>query len=101
MLDTLEKVGPYGTGHVPPLFVLPRHRLADARAVGTNHIRVDLTSESGGRIQAMAFRAVDTTLGEFLFKNRGKTLHVAGSVSGNYWNGNRSVQFRITDAAIA
>ncbi len=101
LLDTLEKAGPYGTGHVPPLFVLPRHRLADARAVGTNHIRVDLTSESGGRIQAMAFRAVDTTLGEFLFKNRGKTLHVAGSVSGNYWNGNRSVQFRITDAAIA
>ncbi|PLP60899.1 single-stranded-DNA-specific exonuclease RecJ [Mesorhizobium loti] len=101
LLDTLEKAGPYGTGHVQPLFVLPRHRLADARAVGTNHIRVDLTSESGGRIQAMAFRAVDTTLGEFLFKSRGKTLHVAGSVSGNYWNGSRSVQFRITDAAIA
>lgn len=101
LLDALEKAGPFGTGHVPPLFVLPRHRLADARAVGTNHIRADLTSESGGRIQAMAFRAVDTALGDFLFKNRGKTLHVAGSVSGNYWNGSRSVQFRITDAAIA
>lgn len=101
LLDTLEKAGPFGTGHVSPLFVLPRHRLADARAVGINHIRADLVSESGGRIQAMAFRAGDTTLGQFLFNNRGRTLHVAGSVSGNYWNGNRSVQFRIIDAAMA
>ncbi|WP_192257204.1 single-stranded-DNA-specific exonuclease RecJ [Mesorhizobium caraganae] len=101
LLDALEKAGPFGAGHVAPVFALPRHRLADARTVGTNHIRADLQSESGGRIQAIAFRAVDTALGEFLFKNRGKTIHVAGSLSGNYWNGNRSVQFRISDAAKA
>lgn len=101
LLDALEKAGPFGAGHVAPVFALPRHRLADARPVGTNHIRVELQSESGGRIQAIAFRAVDTALGEFLFKNRGKTVHVAGSLSGNYWNGNRTVQFRITDAATA
>ncbi|MBB6410917.1 single-stranded-DNA-specific exonuclease RecJ [Mesorhizobium sangaii] len=101
LLDALEKAGPFGAGHAAPVFVLPRHRLADARPVGTNHIRVELQSESGGRIQAIAFRAVDTALGEFLFKNRGKTVHVAGSLSGNYWNGNRTVQFRIIDAARA
>ena len=101
LLDALEKAGPFGAGHVAPVFALPRHRLADARTVGTNHIRADLQSESGGRIQAIACRAVDTALGEFLFKNRGKTIHVAGSLSGNYWNGNRSVQFRISDAAKA
>lgn len=101
LLDALEQAGPFGAGHVAPVFALPRHRLADARPVGTNHIRVELQSESGGRIQAIAFRAVETALGEFLFKNRGKTIHVAGSLSGNYWNGNRTVQFRITDAARA
>ncbi|TPI59947.1 single-stranded-DNA-specific exonuclease RecJ [Mesorhizobium sp. B3-1-7] len=101
LLDALEKAGPFGAGHIAPVFVLPRHRLADARAIGTNHIRVDLQSQSGGKIQAMAFRAVDTALGEFLFKNRGRTVHIAGSLSGNYWNGNRTVQFRISDAALA
>ncbi|RWM88594.1 MAG: single-stranded-DNA-specific exonuclease RecJ [Mesorhizobium sp.] len=101
LLDALEKAGPFGAGHVAPVFALPRHRLADARPVGTNHIRAELQSESGGRIQAIAFRAVDTTLGEFLFKNRGKPVHVAGSLSGNHWNGNRTVQFRIVDAALA
>ncbi len=101
LLDTLEKAGPFGAGHVAPTFVLPRHMLSDARPVGVNHIRVDLRSESGGRIQAMAFRAVDTALGEFLFKNRGSTIHVAGTLSGNYWNGTRRVQFRVVDAALA
>ncbi|MER8733890.1 single-stranded-DNA-specific exonuclease RecJ [Mesorhizobium sp. M1227] len=101
LLDTLERAGPFGAGHVAPVFALPRHRLVDARAVGSNHIRADLQSESGGRIQAIAFRAVDTALGEFLFKNRGKPVHVAGSLSGNHWNGNRTVQFRIVDAALA
>lgn len=101
LLDALEKAGPFGAGHVAPVFALPRHRLADARLVGTSHIRVDLQSESGGKVQAIAFRAVDTALGDFLFKNRGKTVHVAGSLSGNYWNGNKTVQFRIVDAALA
>jgi single-stranded-DNA-specific exonuclease len=101
LLDALEKAGPFGAGHVAPVFVLPRHRLIDARLVGASHIRVDLQSESGGRVQAIAFRAVDTALGDFLFRNRGETVHVAGSLSGNYWNGNKTVQFRIIDAALA
>ncbi len=101
LLDALERAGPFGMGHVPPLFVLPRHRLADIRPVGTNHLRVNLSSEGGGRLQAMAFRAVETPLGDFLSRNRGNLLHVAGSLSSNYWNGNRTVQFRIVDAAEA
>ena len=101
LLEALERAGPYGSGHAAPLFALPRHRLLDARPVGTGHIRADLQSEAGGRLQGIAFRAVDTALGEFLFDNRGRLLHVAGSLSGNYWNGSRSVQFRILDAAPA
>ncbi|MEP9374154.1 single-stranded-DNA-specific exonuclease RecJ [Mesorhizobium sp. KR1-2] len=101
LLDTLERAGPFGSGHVAPVFVLPRHKLVDARLVGTSHIRADLRSDGGGRIQAIAFRAADTALGDFLFKSRGGTVHLAGSLSSNYWNGNRSVQFRIIDAALA
>lgn len=101
LLDTLESAGPFGTGHVAPLFALPRHRLLDIRPVGANHLRADLASESGGRIQGMAFRSVETPLGDFLARNRGATLHVVGSLSANHWNGSRRVQFRIVDAAPA
>ena len=101
LLETLEKAGPFGAGHVAPVFVLPRHRLDDARLVGANHVRADLRSEGGARIQAIAFRAAGTTLGDFLFASRGRTIHLAGSLSGSYWNGSRRVDFRVIDAALA
>jgi single-stranded-DNA-specific exonuclease len=101
MLDALDKAGPFGQGHPHPVLVLPRHHLIDARPVGAGHVRADLRSDSGGRIQAIAFRAAETPLGDFLFKRRGSSLHVAGALSGNYWNGVRNVQFRIIDAAVA
>ena len=101
LVDALEKAGPFGAGHVAPVFVLPRHRLADVRLVGTSHIRVDLRSESGGRLQGIAFRAAETPIGDFLFRNRDRTVHVAGSISVNHWNGSRTAQFRIIDAALA
>lgn len=101
LLDSLEKAGPYGAGHAPPLFALPRHRLVDLRFVGAGHLRADLRSLSGGRIQAMAFRAENSALGEFLLKHRDRDIHVAGSLSVNHWNGQKSVQMRIGDAASA
>lgn len=101
LFDQLEAAGPFGSGHAQPMLVLPRHRLIDTRVVGNGHLRVDLQSASGGRLQAMAFRAQNSNLGDFLVKNRGATVHVAGCLGDNYWNGNRSVQFRVTDAALA
>ncbi|PWK61835.1 single-stranded-DNA-specific exonuclease RecJ [Aminobacter sp. AP02] len=101
LIDALEKAGPFGAGHVAPVFVLPRHHIVDIRLVGTAHVRVDLRSESGGRLQGIAFRAAETPIGDFLFRNRDRTVHVAGSISVNHWNGSRTAQFRIIDAALA
>jgi single-stranded-DNA-specific exonuclease len=101
LLDLIESAGPYGSGHAQPLLVLPRHTLADVRQAGAAHIRADLRSPAGGRLQAIAFRAVESDLGDFLFANRGNLVHVAGHLSSNWWNGARSIQFRITDAARA
>lgn len=100
LLDALEQAGPFGSGHVAPIFVLPRHSLVDARTVGANHIQASLRADTGRVVRAMAFRAAETPLGQFLFANRGNTIHVAGTLSGNHWNGARTVQFSIIDAAL-
>ncbi|MEP6060261.1 MAG: single-stranded-DNA-specific exonuclease RecJ [Nitratireductor sp.] len=101
LLDVLERAGPYGTGHPQPVFVLPRHQVTDVRPVGQGHLRIALRSGSGGRLQAMAFRSADTDLGRFLLASRGRLIHAAGSLSANYWNGTKSAQFRLSDAAAA
>ncbi|WP_127598760.1 single-stranded-DNA-specific exonuclease RecJ [Nitratireductor alexandrii] len=101
LLDLLERAGPFGTGHPQPVFVLPRHQISDVRPVGQGHLRIALRSGAGGRLQAMAFRSADTDLGRFLMASRGRLIHAAGSLSANYWNGTKSVQFRLSDAAAA
>jgi single-stranded-DNA-specific exonuclease len=101
LLDELEAAGPYGAGHAAPVLALPRHRLADIRFIGNGHMRADLQSASGGRLQAMAFRAENSPIGDFLTRNRGATVHIAGSLASNYWNGSRGIQFRISDLALA
>ena len=102
LAEELERAGPFGPGHPQPMLALPRHRVADVRTVGNGgHLRVELRSEAGGRIAAMAFRAAETDLGAFLTASRGRLVHVAGTLSINYWNGSSSPQLRIVDAAPA
>ncbi|MFH1793914.1 MAG: single-stranded-DNA-specific exonuclease RecJ [Pseudomonadota bacterium] len=100
LAEELERAGPFGPGHPQPMLALPRHRVADVRTVGNGgHLRVELRSEAGGRIAAMAFRAAETDLGAFLTASRGQLVHIAGTLSINYWNGSSSPQLRIVDAA--
>lgn len=101
LIDLLEKAGPYGSGHAQPVFALPLHRILECRYVGTNHIRVTLQAMDGARLEAMAFRAVETDLGRFLLSSRGEQVHVAGTLNADYWQGSRRIQFRISDAARA
>lgn len=101
LVDEIEHAGPYGPGHPQPVFALPRHRIADVRTVGTGHLRVDFRSETGARLEAIAFGASGTPLGDHLFASRGALVHAAGQIGSNYWNGTRRVQFRLVDVAAA
>ncbi len=101
LYETMEKAGPYGSGHPQPVLVLPHHRLVDARMVGTAHVKATLAGADGKRINAIAFRAVGSPLGDFLFNQLGQSMHVAGNLALNHWNGSTTTQFRILDAARA
>ncbi len=101
LIDQLEQAGPYGAGHPQPVFALPAHRIRDARPVGVNHIKVTLEGQDGSRLDAIAFRAQETALGDLLLSSRGVSLHVAGCLSADHWQGNRRVQLRILDATKA
>lgn len=101
LADQLEQAGPYGSGHPQPIFALAAHRLVDARQIGVNHLRLTLEGPDKSRIDGMAFRAADAPLGAFCMSRRGQSLHVAGTVSADQWQGNRRIQFRVSDAAEA
>ncbi|ABQ61026.1 single-stranded-DNA-specific exonuclease RecJ [Brucella ovis ATCC 25840] len=100
LYEALQKAGPYGSAHPQPLLALPHHVLADVRGVGRDHVRVTLRGADGKRVNAIAFRAAEGDLGRFLFNNIGCSVHVAGNLSLNHWNGSVSPQIQILDAAL-
>ncbi|WP_273784597.1 single-stranded-DNA-specific exonuclease RecJ [Brucella intermedia] len=100
LYEALQKAGPYGSAHPQPILALPHHILADVRGVGRDHVRVTLRGADGKRVNAIAFRAAEGDLGRFLFNNIGQSVHVAGNLSLNHWNGSVTPQIQILDAAL-
>jgi single-stranded-DNA-specific exonuclease len=98
---TLAAAGPFGAGNPEPVIALPGHAVAYADEVGQAHVRVRLQAGDGAAIDAIAFRAAGQKLGETLLKNRGRSLHVAGTLVIDRWQGNERMQLRIVDVASA
>lgn len=101
LLRRVEMAGPFGQGNPEPLFVLPDQRVADARIVGSNHLRLRLRSGDGAAIDAIAFRAMDSALGEALFNGRGERFHIAARIGANHFRGVERAETRVVDAARA
>jgi single-stranded-DNA-specific exonuclease len=99
MIGELEKAGPYGSGNPEPLFVLPNHRVTSSAVVGNGHLKLRLQAEDRSQLEAIAFRAADTDLGQLLSGRAGRPVHVAGTLSINHWNGRQTPQMRVVDAA--
>lgn len=101
LASLLERIGPYGSGNPEPRFVIPRARIAHAAPVGKdqNHLRLTLADEGGGKLNAIAFRVVETDLGQALLRHDGAPFHIAGKLRINTWMGKSSAQLLVDDAA--
>lgn len=99
LFDEIEKAGPYGASHPQPMFAMPDHQIIDARVVGADHVKLKLADATASRMEAIAFRAAETPMGQALLAGRGGRFHLAGSLSADYWQGRRRVQMRVIDAA--
>jgi single-stranded-DNA-specific exonuclease len=97
----IARCGPYGSGNPEPLFALPGVKANFASIVGEQHVRCVLTSADGARLQAIAFRALQSELGSTLLNSKGRALHVAATLKAEEWNGATRVQAMIRDAALA
>ena len=100
LVEILNKMAPFGTGNAEPRLVFSGVRIAKVDIVGVDHIRCFITGiDSKKQLSAIAFRCVDTELGQALLKHNGLPLHLVGRLRENNWQGRSSVQLLIDDAA--
>jgi single-stranded-DNA-specific exonuclease len=98
LLETVERLGPFGSNAPEPLFALPNVQAAGARRVGENHIAFEMIGEDGARVRAIAFRVADGPEGQAIQK--GAALHVAGRLRPDTWRGPGKVQIEVADVAL-
>jgi len=100
-IATLARAGPFGAGNPEPIVALPGHTLVYAEEVGQAHVRMRLRSGDGAIINAIAFRAARQKLGTAVLQSRGRSVHVAGCLALDRWQGEEYVQLRVLDVAPA
>jgi single-stranded-DNA-specific exonuclease len=101
LMATIARAGPFGAHNPEPVIALPAHTLAYAEEVGQAHVRARLRAGDGSTIDAIAFRAVGQKLGSALAQSRGRSVHAAGTLCLDRWNGVERVQLRLVDLAPA
>ncbi len=99
LIKELERAGPFGAGNSEPVFAFADQRITDAGEVGQGHVRLRAMGPDGGRLQAIAFRAASSPLGQALLAAKGNVMHLAGTLSIDHWGGQERVQLRLLDAA--
>ncbi len=90
----LGRLGPFGSGNPEPTLLLRNLRIASARIVGTNHLKLALTGRSGPRLDAIGFKMGSL---ESRGISRGEPIDVACALDVNAWNGTERVQLRLKD----
>jgi single-stranded-DNA-specific exonuclease len=101
LITSIARAGPFGAGNAEPIIALPAHTLAYVEEVGQAHVRARLRGGDGTFINAIAFRAAGQKLGNALLQHRGRTVHAAGCLAIDRYQGDERVQLRLLDLAVA
>lgn len=96
--DLVQTISPFGQGAPEPVFAIQNVEITHTRQIGETHLKLTV-EDAGARIDALVWRCIGTPLGDALLQ-RGK-VHLAGRLKDNVWNGRRTAQFEVIDAAAA
>ncbi|MDJ1008397.1 MAG: single-stranded-DNA-specific exonuclease RecJ [Paracoccaceae bacterium] len=101
LVGAIEAAGPFGMAAPAPRYIFADQAILHAREVGQGHLKVSFGDGLGARLDAIAFGALDSALGQALLAHGGGRFHLAGRLDINHWKGSETVQLRLEDAAPA
>jgi single-stranded-DNA-specific exonuclease len=102
LCDALDAAGPYGAGWPAPRVAAGPARLIRPSIVGNGHVRAVAIGSDGKSFKLIAFRAVETELGQALLSSPAdRRWWLAGTIKRDEWNGGNAAEMHLEDASPA
>ena len=102
LVQTLDAAGPYGVGWPAPRVAVGPVRIVKADIVGKDHVRVIASGADQKSFKAIAFRAVESEMGQtLLHRSQGRRFHLAGRVKIDDWGSRPAAELHLEDADFA
>ena len=102
LVSALDAAGPFGMGWPGPRIALGPLRMIKADIVGANHLRMIVGGNDGGSFKAIAFRAVESEMGQALLHgSKGRRFWLAGRPKLDDWGSRPAAELHVEDAAWA
>lgn len=101
LCEAIEQAGPFGAGAAGPRYCFASMKINYARRVGDTHLKLRFGDGLGHSMDAICFGAYDSELGAALENHHDRRVHLAGKLDINIWQGRKTVQLRLEDAAFA
>ena len=99
LINSINQIGPYGSGNPTPTFAFAELRVAYADRVKGGHIRCNFEDKNGQRIKGICFRAEEFGFDEILLNERNRYLHIVGTLKKNTWNGHATIDLQVIDVS--
>lgn len=102
LVESLERLGPFGMGNPTPRVLLRGLHVADKRVLKEKHLKLRLqdASRTGPRFDAPLWGAVGQPIDLAFTLAGSRTIDVVCALEINEWNGAKSIQLRLEDACL-
>ncbi len=103
LVKNMKALEPFGQGNPEPTLVLRGATFRHASVMGSGaHLRGEVMTSRGERLQFVGFNLVGTPVGNFLLDdaNTNTTIRLLGKLKENEYKGRVSAQFFLEDAAV-
>ena len=102
LITVMDGAGPFGMGWPGPRVAVGPVRIVKADIVGTQHLRLIVRGEDGASFKAIAFRAVDSEMGQALLMHaKDRRVWLAGRAKIDDWASRPAAELHVEDAAWA
>ena len=100
LLNTIEKIEPFGSGNPEPTFIIKDLKIENVKILKEKHLLIFSRNEFSTYLKAICFNCIDTELGDYLLNFRNCKLAIGCTIRRDNFNKIEAPQIVIKDAMI-